>query len=117
MIDQYINSTIHRRVVKLATAVARRYISTPASRRSIDFGDPKEVRNTAPVSPGVSVQVTNEELDELFYVVTKMKTNTETPPLERLTLQLIGKKLVVRDGNIVRITNKGKDQLRLAFTG
>ena len=63
------------------------------------------------------IQVTNEELDELFYVMAKLKINKETPPLERLTLQLIGKKLVVRDGNIVRLTNKGKRLISLAITG
>lgn len=65
----------------------------------------------------LDAQVTNKELDELFHIIAKLKANEDTPCFDEATLQLMGKGLVVRHADSIRLTYKGREQIRLAISG
>jgi hypothetical protein len=65
----------------------------------------------------MDTKVTNEEIDELFHVTTKLKAGVDTSYFDRVTVQLLGKELVSRFEDSIRLTHKGKKIIAQAISG
>lgn len=87
-------------------------IPSPNHMRDVD-----QKIDVAQLMTAMDSQVTNEELDELFHIIAKLKANEATPYFDEATLKLMWKELVVRHGDSIRLTNKGRKQIRLAISG
>lgn len=113
-----VNSNIERPVLR-SEAHSTAFV-TPKDAPSLEtrrFSHSNTFSAKGSLKAEMSAQATNEELDELFHVKSKLTNNVCTPCFERVTLQLIMKKFVVRDGDIIRLTLSGKEQIRQAISG